>query len=332
MTGERAVDPGVDGVGGEVEDQRGRGRCAAVGAVRLAAQPPTGADPPAPLPQPAASAARSTRAKGRIRRRRIGLRRIVMAHAPEGHVQPQSHALALANVPLLLQVLLVRDPPAAPPRATRRSSRCSTGPPVGTTSRSFSCSPARRPITTPAWPPAWPSTASRISPPTWCGRASARSSGGSCPTPTLASSTGDELQRLREVTASQGLMLESINPDLVVHQGSPTKHPALRLETIAAAGDLKIPFTSGILVGIGETEEERIAALEAIARVHETPWAHPGGDPPELRPPPELLRARAGRDRRRGGAGVLAHRGLERAAARRAGLGDSGGASRTSSG
>ena len=78
----------------------------------------------------------------------------------------------------------------------------------------------------------------------------------------------DDLARLREVTASQGLMLESINPDLVVHQGSPTKHPARRLETIEAAGELKIPFTSGILVGIGETPEERVASLEALAEVH----------------------------------------------------------------
>ena len=79
----------------------------------------------------------------------------------------------------------------------------------------------------------------------------------------------EDLARLREVTASQGLMLESINPDLVVHQGSPTKHPARRVETIAAAGELKIPFTTGILVGIGETEEERFASLEAIAKLHE---------------------------------------------------------------
>jgi FO synthase len=79
----------------------------------------------------------------------------------------------------------------------------------------------------------------------------------------------EDLARLREVTASQGLMLESINPDLVVHQGSPTKHPARRLETIALAGELNIPFTSGILVGIGETEEERVAALEELARLHE---------------------------------------------------------------
>jgi FO synthase len=76
-----------------------------------------------------------------------------------------------------------------------------------------------------------------------------------------------ELTRLREVTASQGLMLESINPDLVVHQGSPTKHPAKRLETMRLAGELRIPFTTGILVGIGETPEERIQALEAIAAV-----------------------------------------------------------------
>src|SRR3712207_1792860 len=78
----------------------------------------------------------------------------------------------------------------------------------------------------------------------------------------------EELARLREVTASQGLMLESVNPDLVVHQGSPTKHAAARLETIRAAGELRIPFTSGILVGIGESPGERIEALEALAAVH----------------------------------------------------------------
>jgi FO synthase len=80
--------------------------------------------------------------------------------------------------------------------------------------------------------------------------------------------SGEDLARLREVTASQGLMLESVNPDLVVHQGSPTKDPARRLETIRLAGELRIPFTTGILVGIGEAEEERVAALEAIAAVH----------------------------------------------------------------
>ncbi len=83
--------------------------------------------------------------------------------------------------------------------------------------------------------------------------------------------TREDLARLREVTASQGLMLESVSERLMdtVHAGSPTKHPARRLETIAAAGELRIPFTSGILVGIGETEEERVASLEAIAALHE---------------------------------------------------------------
>jgi FO synthase len=80
-----------------------------------------------------------------------------------------------------------------------------------------------------------------------------------------------DLARLREVTASQGLMLESISERLMdtVHAGSPTKHPAHRLATIDAAGELRIPFTSGILVGIGETEEERVASLEALAAAHE---------------------------------------------------------------
>jgi FO synthase len=80
--------------------------------------------------------------------------------------------------------------------------------------------------------------------------------------------TRDELARLREVTASQGLMLESMRDDLVAHQGSPTKDPALRLQTIRWAGELKIPFTSGILMGIGETREDRVTALEALAEVH----------------------------------------------------------------
>src|SRR3954466_3893756 len=77
--------------------------------------------------------------------------------------------------------------------------------------------------------------------------------------------TRADLARLRDVTASQGLMLESVNPDLVVHQGSPTKHPDHRLATIAAAQELRIPFTSGILVGIGESEQDRMASLEALA-------------------------------------------------------------------
>jgi FO synthase len=81
----------------------------------------------------------------------------------------------------------------------------------------------------------------------------------------------EDLGRLKGVTASQGLMLESVAERLMetVHAGSPTKHPRHRLETIQAAGELRIPFTSGILVGIGENEEERIASLQALAEAHQ---------------------------------------------------------------
>ncbi|HEU4703426.1 MAG TPA: 5-amino-6-(D-ribitylamino)uracil--L-tyrosine 4-hydroxyphenyl transferase CofH [Conexibacter sp.] len=91
---------------------------------------------------------------------------------------------------------------------------------------------------------------------------------GLLPHTNLGALSREQLSRLREVTASQGLMLESLRSDLVAHQGSPTKDPALRLRTIRDAGALQIPFTSGILVGIGETEQDRVAALEALAAVH----------------------------------------------------------------
>ena len=92
---------------------------------------------------------------------------------------------------------------------------------------------------------------------------------GMLPHTNIGAASREDLARLREVTASQGLMLESVNPDLVVHQGSPTKHPDVRLETIRAAGELRIPFTSGILVGIGESPEDRIASLEALAELQQ---------------------------------------------------------------
>jgi len=78
----------------------------------------------------------------------------------------------------------------------------------------------------------------------------------------------DELARLREVSASQGMMLESLNPDLECHRGSPDKVPARRLATLEAAGELRIPYTTGILCGIGESRQDRIDALEAIAAAH----------------------------------------------------------------
>ena len=84
--------------------------------------------------------------------------------------------------------------------------------------------------------------------------------------------TRQEIAGLREVTASQGIMLESTSERLCerggVHFGSPDKHPAVRLETIRLAGELKVPFTTGILIGIGETREERLEALQAIRDLH----------------------------------------------------------------
>ncbi len=76
-----------------------------------------------------------------------------------------------------------------------------------------------------------------------------------------------ELRQLRAVSASQGMMLESL-ADLPAHRLSPDKEPARRLGTLEAAGELRIPFTTGLLVGIGETREERVATLEAIAASH----------------------------------------------------------------
>ncbi len=77
-----------------------------------------------------------------------------------------------------------------------------------------------------------------------------------------------ELARLRPVTASQGMMLETLDAALACHRGSPDKTPARRLATLEAAGRQAIAFTTGILVGIGESREDRIAALEAIAEAH----------------------------------------------------------------
>ncbi|MFN2495280.1 MAG: 7,8-didemethyl-8-hydroxy-5-deazariboflavin synthase CofG, partial [Pseudonocardiaceae bacterium] len=78
----------------------------------------------------------------------------------------------------------------------------------------------------------------------------------------------DELAALREVTASQGMMIESLRPDLAAHRGAPDKDPERRLATLHAAGALAIPFTTGILVGIGETEADRVTALDTIAQAH----------------------------------------------------------------
>ena len=85
--------------------------------------------------------------------------------------------------------------------------------------------------------------------------------------------TRDEIAALREVTVSQGIMLESLSERLLekgaAHYGSPDKKPAVRLQTMRDAGELQVPFTSGILIGIGETREERVESLLALRALHE---------------------------------------------------------------
>ncbi len=82
-----------------------------------------------------------------------------------------------------------------------------------------------------------------------------------------------DLAALREVTVSMGLMLETVSERLLgrgmAHANAPDKVPARRLRTIALAGKLSIPFTTGILIGIGETLRERVDALAAIRDAHE---------------------------------------------------------------
>ncbi|MFZ1432946.1 MAG: 5-amino-6-(D-ribitylamino)uracil--L-tyrosine 4-hydroxyphenyl transferase CofH [Candidatus Microthrix parvicella] len=78
----------------------------------------------------------------------------------------------------------------------------------------------------------------------------------------------EELLALRRVSPSQGMMIESLNGGLEAHRGSPDKVPTRRLATLEWAGELAIPFTTGILVGIGESRSDRVDALVAIAESH----------------------------------------------------------------
>lgn len=81
------------------------------------------------------------------------------------------------------------------------------------------------------------------------------------------------LRRLKESNASVGVMLENVSPRLMrpggPHENAPDKVPALRLRTIAEAGELRFAFTTGILIGIGETREERVDSLAAIRELHQ---------------------------------------------------------------
>jgi FO synthase len=82
----------------------------------------------------------------------------------------------------------------------------------------------------------------------------------------------EEMQLLKPVNVSLGLMLESVSPRLrqrgEAHFNAPDKEPGLRLRMLREAGELQIPFTTGILLGIGETSAERVASLRAIRDLH----------------------------------------------------------------
>lgn len=78
----------------------------------------------------------------------------------------------------------------------------------------------------------------------------------------------DEMAQLKAVNVSMGLMLEQL-ADLPVHRHAPSKIPQLRLQQLEWAGELQIPFTTGLLLGIGETESDRVKTLEAIAQLHQ---------------------------------------------------------------
>jgi 7,8-didemethyl-8-hydroxy-5-deazariboflavin synthase len=85
----------------------------------------------------------------------------------------------------------------------------------------------------------------------------------------------DEMAQLKQVNVSMGLMLEQVTPRLLetVHRHAPSKDPALRLQQLEWAGKLQIPFTTGLLLGLGETEEDRVETLKAIAAAHQR-WGH----------------------------------------------------------
>lgn len=104
-----------------------------------------------------------------------------------------------------------------------------------------------------------------------CGRV--RDETGLLPHANAGALFADEMARLRYVSPSQGMMLESLNDNLDCHRGSPDKLATRRLATMEAAGELQIPFTTGILVGIGESLNDRIEALTAIADSHAR-WGH----------------------------------------------------------
>ena len=84
-----------------------------------------------------------------------------------------------------------------------------------------------------------------------------------------------EMEQLKQTNVSMGLMLEQLNPKFTetVHKHAPSKKPNARIQQLEQAGELKIPFTTGILLGIGETQQDITESLEAIAQIQQK-WGH----------------------------------------------------------
>ncbi len=119
--------------------------------------------------------------------------------------------------------------------------------------------------------------------------------------------------QLKEVNVSLGLMLENISPRLCLpgmpHHRAPDKRPERRMKMIEEAGQLRIPFTTGILIGIGETRRERVESLLAIRRVHREHGHIQEVIVQNFRARPDIVmadraRAHRGRAGARGGAGA----------------------------
>ena len=302
----RGVDAGVDGVGGEVEQQRRVDR--RLGRRGRLAEP---SQPPHPASQD--DERRTTRRRARRAAMRSGrgyapsvdCHRCAAASPSRATSRCRSRGRAAA-----LQVLRVRDAPGRTCTSPTRSSALLDQ--RGAAQRQGAAGPDRRAARghhAGVRGAARRARASRTSSPTSSGPASGRSSAGCCRTRTSACSARDDLARLREVTASQGLMLESIARDLVAHQGSPTKHPALRLETIRGRRRAADPVhAAGSSSGSARREDDRVAALEALAAVHAEHGHLQEVILQNFVPHRALLRRGAGRDRDRRGRALLAHR------------------------
>ena len=80
-----------------------------------------------------------------------------------------------------------------------------------------------------------------------------------------------EMEQLRQVNVSMGLMVEQVTPKLLetVHRHAPSKRPEVRLQQLTWAGELGIPFTTGLLLGLGECQRDWVASLQAIAALHQ---------------------------------------------------------------